>query len=266
MKPSRQKFWRKKSEHYDPFIASIMSRDRYHYIQRVFHANDNHLDIKADKLFKARPIIDLLERKFKELAPKDSHLVIDESLFFTRTRFLTFLSYMKEKPAKFGLKIYQSASSRSHFVNSFRIYTGSGHSYGQGDDPCTLSSEQVVLDLIRDFKTDGKVAVCFDNAFTSVALVELLEKMGIAAYGIIKANRQRIPVKFEEEMEKLEEGQFVWTRLRGTNVTLQGFFDSRKIIMVSNCHDPCDFVQRPQNWSRRRQKKVSTADQQINQT
>ena len=81
-----------------------MSQDRFWEIHRYFHVVNN-TDAPArsnpnyDKLWKIRPMIDILSENCQNLYSPHQQLSVDESMIGTKYR-LSFIQYMKDKPVK----------------------------------------------------------------------------------------------------------------------------------------------------------------------
>ena len=80
--------------------------------------------------------------------------------------------YIKNKPIKWGFKVWQRCGASSAFLYEFHIYTGKkAHpEFGLG--------EQVVLQLARKLR-NSNVKIFRDNYFTSPALCMSLLNVGI---------------------------------------------------------------------------------------
>jgi hypothetical protein len=84
-----------------------MSRNRYEAIWSNLHCNNNAkcpVD-NLDKLYKVRPLFDLLVSKFREYYNPGLNISIDEGMLLSRGR-LSFCVYNPTKPVKYGIKSY----------------------------------------------------------------------------------------------------------------------------------------------------------------
>ena len=120
-----------------PFASStfsrIMSRDRFSLVMRFLHLNDSTRYIRKgepghDPIFKLRPLIDPLLRRFKETYRAGRELSVDESMIGFKGR-LSFIQYLPKKPTKWGMKAFVLADSRSGYTLNWRLYTGEKHNY-----------------------------------------------------------------------------------------------------------------------------------------
>ena len=96
------------------------------------------------------------------------------------------IRYMPKKPVKRGIKVWVLGDSENGYASNLQVYIGKEESAEKG-----LGS-RVVKDLTRHLK-DKHHHVFFDNFFTSVQLLEDLEKEGTYACGTARADRKRFP-------------------------------------------------------------------------
>lgn len=83
---------------------------------------DNSKIDNTDKLYKVRPYLNLLNRKFQQLGEFSHELSIDEQMIPYREKHSAKM-FLKGKPIWFGYKVWILASSDGHVFN-FDIYSG----------------------------------------------------------------------------------------------------------------------------------------------
>ncbi|XP_047027928.1 piggyBac transposable element-derived protein 3-like [Helicoverpa zea] len=76
--PRRRMYWENSPDTKNELISSAMTRDRFDFIFRHLHVNDN-LDLQ-DKYTKVRPLVTLLNKKFLEFSPLEEHYSVDEAM------------------------------------------------------------------------------------------------------------------------------------------------------------------------------------------
>ena len=86
------------------------------------HLNDNSAINKDDKLFKIRPYIELLNKKFQQSGVHKTNLSIDGQMIPYRRRHSERM-FCKGKPIRFGYKAWTLALSDG-YVYAFDLYTG----------------------------------------------------------------------------------------------------------------------------------------------
>ena len=118
-------YWSQSTEY--PYIRTeipkICSRDRFMQIRRYRHFSDDSNVDQTDKLFKFRYIIDNIRQSFKEHYVPHEHISVDEAMIPFKGR-LSFKQYMKDKPVKFGIKMWVLADSVTAYCHNFDIYVG----------------------------------------------------------------------------------------------------------------------------------------------
>ena len=88
-----------------PLVCETMTRNRWEEIKAHLHCNDNsnlssREEDKYDKLFKVRPLITHLQKKFREI-PMPQMLCVDEQMVPYKGR-SRLKQYMPSKPYKYG--------------------------------------------------------------------------------------------------------------------------------------------------------------------
>ncbi|XP_054087559.1 piggyBac transposable element-derived protein 4-like isoform X2 [Zeugodacus cucurbitae] len=156
-------------------ITDSIPRNRFDKIKQCLHFNDNSKqpkkeDLNYDKLYKIRPLLDIIRENFNKL-PQEEHQSVDEQIIAFKGR-STYKQYNPAKPHKWGLKMFTRAGT-SGLVYDFTLYVGEGtcQSYGLG-----LSSD-IVLYLAKTIPKHKNFKLYFDNWFTSVSLLIALKEI-----------------------------------------------------------------------------------------
>nr|XP_047124846.1 piggyBac transposable element-derived protein 3-like [Hydra vulgaris] len=120
--PSTRMYW--SNELYFEKVAAVMTLNRFEKIKLFFHCNDDRQRPEncTDKLYKIRPIINMLKESFISLK-HDEILCIDEQVVPFKGR-SSLKQYNPHKPKKWGFKFYILASVDG-LVNNFEIHSGS---------------------------------------------------------------------------------------------------------------------------------------------
>ena len=163
-----------------PFVSTVMTRDRFGQILANLHVNDNAAipDGNKDKLYKLRPLIDMMNKNYVKLYNVCQRLSVDESMILFKDRH-SIKQYNPMKPIKHGYKMWVRADMDG-YVSKFDVYQGKvnanettmpvdneGNKFGLG--------EQVVQTMVSDILNKNH-EVYFDNFFTSVPLMEYLKE------------------------------------------------------------------------------------------
>ena len=151
-----------------PFFSSTISRNRFCQILRYLHFVDNTKCIPKgqegyDKLGKIRPFLSLVVSRFQQVFSPSQNLSVDETEVKFKGR-LSWRQFMKDKPARFGLKEFTLADSSNGYVLDISVYTGK-----ESDGESKGLAKRVVLQLMEPFFGLG-YRVFTDNYYTSVEL------------------------------------------------------------------------------------------------
>lgn len=99
----------------------------YHVIEilRYVHVADNSnaldwSDPGYDKLWKVRPLLDVVSQQSLELYAPYPQISVDESMIGTKSR-LSFIQYMPKKPVKWGIKNWVCADSVTGYILMFDV-------------------------------------------------------------------------------------------------------------------------------------------------
>jgi len=100
----------------------VMPRNRYQTILRFLHFADNSQhdpnDPDRDRLYKVRPLVDLLVSKFKSNYIPEKNISIDKELLLWKGR-LGLKQYIPLKCARFGIKMFSLYKTSRKLWNSY---------------------------------------------------------------------------------------------------------------------------------------------------
>ena len=115
--------------------------------------------------------------------------------------------YIKDKPTKWGFKLWILADSDNGYTYKFQVYTGKRHTKstnGLGYD--------VVFDLMKDFLKQGYHLYC-DNFYSSPKLFRDLLENGCFSTGTVRENRIGFPKGLRNSLPKTaDRGTSRWFR------------------------------------------------------
>ena len=121
-------YWSKKWPFHNNIFSDIMSGRRFELLMRYIHLNDTQKmpprdNIQYDKLYKIRPLYDLVVSAFKNAYIPNQNISVDESVISFKGR-LSWVQYLPNKPHKWGIKAWVMADSSNGYVCNFKLYTG----------------------------------------------------------------------------------------------------------------------------------------------
>ncbi|XP_025101120.1 piggyBac transposable element-derived protein 4-like [Pomacea canaliculata] len=228
-KPRISDYWAKRPFLQTTFPSRIMKRDRFLDILANFHLNDDSAAVPKgepgyDPLHKLRPFINHLNHLFQTSYIPEQHIIIDEALCPWRGK-LSFKVYMKDKPVKWGIKLYHLCESKSGYVWWFEILCGMP---GLSNRPY-----DVVQRLLGPLKSLG-YCLYTDTYYTSLALAEDLASSNTGFTGTVLSNIIGLPKEFMNT--KLDTGGVDFRRCKNT-VVLR-WKDKTDVAVLSTIHRP----------------------------
>jgi hypothetical protein len=221
--PEIEYYWSKSKLFGSEVIQNTMSRDRFELLLKFLHFSNNqeeHAD--QDRLFKLRPLLDLLRARFKSVYVPGSVISIDETMVPWKGRLL-FKQYIPGKAHKYGVKIYKLAATNGYTWN-FRIYTG------KQDPTAGLGHAQTIVLDLADGLLECHRTVVVDNFFTSISLAESLLQNDTYLIGTLRSNRTGSG--HDVVQKKLKHGE-VYGLQCNNGIKLIKWKDKRDVLMIS---------------------------------
>ncbi|XP_051170470.1 piggyBac transposable element-derived protein 4-like [Leptopilina boulardi] len=232
--PSYRDYWSLNYQLRDTYISSAMSVNRFGFLLTHLHLNDNSKEPKRghaayDKLYKIRPLVEILSKTFQDCWQPSENQSVDESMVKFKGR-SSMKQYLPNKPIKRGYKIWVR-SDQSAFVCQFQIYTGKEKNSKKEDN----LGNRVVTDLTRTL-VGNYHRVYFDNFFTGKELMISLKKDKILACGTVRSNRKGLPKDYQPD-NKMKTGDSEF-RSSSSGIGWVKWKDNRAVYALSNFHDP----------------------------
>ncbi|GFO01250.1 PiggyBac transposable element-derived protein 4 [Plakobranchus ocellatus] len=228
-KPTLHDYWTRHPALHSSFCRKVMPRERFLSILAFFHIADNSTFIPFDQpdhdpVHKIRPFITHLNDKFKELYSLGQNVCIDEAMipFKGRSRFRV---YMKDKPTKWGFKLYEICESGSGYVYSFEMYCA--------DKRISNKPIDVTMRLMEPILNKGH-RLFLDNYYCCPALWTRLQPHQTMMVGTCRKNRLGMPAdlfqgrQHQGDLDYRRKGQLIVTR----------WFDKREVVTLSTLHKP----------------------------
>ncbi|KAJ8353412.1 hypothetical protein SKAU_G00209790 [Synaphobranchus kaupii] len=239
VKPSAARdLWRKDRLHNHPFPCSVMPGYRYEAIGAFLHMSDTTADVINDQLkgqagydglFRLKPLHDQILTACRAYYHPHRNLAIDERMVASKARH-GMKQYLKDKPTKWGFKLFVLADSKTGYTCDFSVYQGKALTpSGNG-----LSFDAVVNLLWVPYLGTG-YHVFVDNFYTSTALFRHLHRIHYGACGTIRENRIGFPkTKVNSLPKKAVRGDMRW--IRDGPLLYVKWKDTREVSMCSSIH------------------------------
>ena len=230
-------YWHTGAEHFllSTKFGGVMSRDRFFQIRRYLYFVDPKKDVdRGDKLHKIRYILDTVRRSFMDEYIPHKEVTVDEAMVPFKGR-LGFKQFMKDKPVKFGIKLWVCADAVTAYCYNLEVYTGK---HGGQINKLMGLSARVVIGLTKPIHNFGHI-VFTDNFYTSPVLAKYLAGKDTYLCGTVRPNRIGYPadlVKTNAEIRRMPRGASEWRQCEGMVAT--AWKDNRLVHYLSSAHTP----------------------------
>ena len=115
--PKLSHYWSSSQLYGSEIIRNSMSRERFELLLKFWHfSNNSNKNSNQDRLFKLKPLLDLLRARFSLVYIPGSVVTIDETMTPWQGRLL-FKQYIPGKAHKYGVKIYKLVATNGYTWN-----------------------------------------------------------------------------------------------------------------------------------------------------
>ncbi|XP_042863479.1 piggyBac transposable element-derived protein 4-like [Penaeus japonicus] len=238
-RPTYRFYWSENLLVYSNVFRQTMTRDRYDLLTANLHFSNNEDPAATDdRLWKLRPVIDSLQRNFKEVFTPEKNIAVDESLWAYRGRHHA-VQYNPSKRARFGMKVYKLCSSdgkAAGYTSEFKVYMGQDRS----DVPASMKA---VVDLMHGAELFEKgYQLYHDNWYSSPTLFHYLQSRKTHAVGTVRLNRKFMP----KDLSVKKKGD-TDVRTSRAGMMVMSLFDKKQVNILSTMHRGDEIVDLPLN-------------------
>lgn len=217
-KPKLGDYWRKSSLYWSE-AASVMSRNRFENLLRVWHFSNNELCPHWDRLYKIQSVVNLLNKKFKKVISHGDRVYIDKTIIPFHRR-LKFRQYMNGKSHKFDIKLFKLCLPGGYTYHT-KIYCGEDKT----------DSMSVIFETMSEYLDKG-ITLYTTNYFTSIELAQKLKERKTHLVGTLRENRNGIPQTILST--ELQKGDIIGKERNG--IVIFKWKDKRDVLVLSTKH------------------------------
>lgn len=105
--PSFEDYWSLNTRY--SLIADVMPVKRFKKLRRLLHFQDNTADANGDRLFKIRPLLDMIRANCIKTKGENLYSVDEMMISYKGTKAGNLRQYMPKKPKKWGFKMFVRA-------------------------------------------------------------------------------------------------------------------------------------------------------------
>ncbi len=226
------KYWSTKTIYHGLWARKILPRHRYQALAAFLHVVDPTNETPGHKLHKVDAFVATFKERCKLLYQPTQKLAVDERMVKSKHR-SGIRQYMKDKPTKWGLKLWVLADSNNAYTVDFNIYIGKDAAeetseHGLGYD--------VVMKLMEPYLGQG-YHLYLDNFYTSPDLVKDLFLHGTPSTGTVKPSRKGFPDCLKDTKvwtRKRKQGDVCW--IRHSPVLALQWMDSKPVSILTTLY------------------------------
>ena len=160
--PSQKMFWEQASDVQQKLVRAAMPQNKFRLILKNIHFCDNGDLDPADKCRKVRPLMNMIQERFKKFAIMTKNVNLDESMIPYYEKFRQKLKQqMPLKPIRSSYKVW-CLNPQGGYLCNFEVYQGKCSENEYADDFGLGPS--VVIDLAKSLQK-GNFSVFIDNNF-----------------------------------------------------------------------------------------------------
>ncbi|XP_064641920.1 piggyBac transposable element-derived protein 4-like [Lineus longissimus] len=194
-----------------------------------------------------RPITDMFLQKFRDAVSPTREISLDEGTCAFKGR-VSFRVYNKDKPEKWGIKLYEVCESKGGYCFEFEVFTGRENQQTQD------ITYHTVMRLCDPYLDKGHI-LYMDRYYSSPKLYDELWNRGTVATGTVMANRKGLSPHVKDKLRN--KGDIVAWR-EGSLLCLK-WKDRKDVLILSTQHNNAtqQVMVRAQGGRRPKQKPVA---------
>ena len=257
--PGKRLYWETAADVRNDLVYNSMRRERFVQIMRFLHFADNTKPDLSDKVWKVRPLMNLLKQRFLNHFRPVQQLDYDESMvaYYGRHGCKQFI---RGKPIRFGYKVWSLNTPAGYLVN-FDVYQGKNPNPNTQYEDTVGKAAAPLLQMMEELPSEKQnLAYClyFDNLFTGMNLLSQLKNRGYAGTGTIRDNRvpKECSLTSKKDMLRNTRGTYECVHCVEDGIVVARWVDNSAVTIASTIHGvlPLSNVMR---YSQSEKKKIS---------
>lgn len=177
--------------------SRFIPRQRFRDIFRYLHFSDNNdARAKADRAWKIRPIVETMQRTFSQGLKIGRWVAFDEMVIPSRSGRNKIRIYLKNKPHKFGTKLFAVCCGETNYCARIEVYCGKHQDARVVDSlsgPAAVIRNLKALWPTRTVDRTQRRTVITDREYSCVSLSLRLQEMGFNSIGTAVTSRLGFP-------------------------------------------------------------------------
>ncbi|XP_056014352.1 piggyBac transposable element-derived protein 4-like [Ostrea edulis] len=210
---SIDRYWSTHALYRNNPVPGIMSKNRFQAILSFLQVTPPADINKAEKLTRIQSLVDHVCEKSKELYQPYRKIAVDERMVASKHKFSGIRQFIKDKPVRFGIKLWVVACYMSGYTYNFFVYLGKNNTIFTDKTKGIVFNVTITLCKPRFDQGYRLFTDCF---YTSIALSKELLARKIYLIGVLKSNSLSIPDKLRnvKMWERVAtRGDFRWHRV-----------------------------------------------------
>ena len=214
-------------------FRACMSYNRFLFLLVALRFDDKitrHDRKITDKLAAIRFTLDSFVDNCKNNYCLGEYVTIDEMLIPFRGR-CSFVQYIPNKPAKYGLKAFVLCDSKTFYVSNLEVYCGQ---QPEGQYKNSNTPTDITHRLLQPWKGKNRNLTC-DNWYTNYPLAKALLKDKVTIVGTLKKNKKELPPEFLPN-KKRSPGSSIFGFQKDVTIVSYAPKKNKAVILLSTMH------------------------------
>jgi len=228
--PRLSDHWSQSYQYTCLLCPSVMTKSDFFRLHSFIHFTNNQTANLEDKLYKIRELFNMLTIRFKRFISLPRDITLDERMVRYTGR-LSFLQYIRNKPNRYGIKLYLITDGLLGYVYDWMVYTGAE----VNNDKTHSAIYKSVVELLNGLGGKGHI-LYYDSYYAYKDVIDHLASQQMGSVCTVGARRTFIPEVIKKARSDMAEGTVIFSR-KG-NLLAMLYKDRNFVRVLSNVHTP----------------------------